>query len=391
VETISLSWQAWDEKAPQAGREVGQTRSPSYGRYLEDFRPGDVFVHPRGLTFHPALVQDYATTFMESCPLFLSQVYARELGFGGQPVPPLMVLAATLSLGVQNESEKAIAHLGYYDVCFPRVMYAGESLRAMTRVMDRKQRGPGEPGIVHVQTLGVNERGEVCVRYERKIMIPPRPAGVSAPAETAPTAAPFPWPEAPTIALPPSASRKLAGWTAGKTFFEDFSVGDVIVHANGRTVTDEHVPWTYRLGNTHPLHFDSVYTRALPAPMGGEPVVYGGLVFSWLAGLASRDTAENLVWDLGYTQGYHTQPTRTGDTLYALSRVLSKEEGPAPGTGIVQLQLIGIKNLSSADALKQHGAALFIKENDKKKLGLEKIPAKIFEIERRILIRKREA
>jgi hypothetical protein len=43
----------------------------------------------------------------------------------------------------------------------------------------------------------------------------------------------------------------------------------------------------------------------------------------------------------------------------------------------------------ASDALANYGADLFIKENDKKDLGKEKIDEKIFEIERRLLIRKR--
>lgn len=50
-----------------------------------------------------------------------------------------------------------------------------------------------------------------------------------------------------------------------------------------RTITDEHVPWTYRMGNTHPLHYDRLYSSGLSGPMSGEPIVYGGLVFGWLS------------------------------------------------------------------------------------------------------------
>lgn len=396
-EFISIPWKPWPELAPTTKAEntpATALKKPSYGRYLEDFIPGQVFVHPRGITFHEALCQDFATTFMESCPLFLNSTYPKSLGFTDRPVPPLLVLASTLSLGVQNESEKAIAHLGYYDACFPRVTRVGETLRALTRVVDRKVRGDGEPGIVHVQTLGLNDQNEICVRYERKIMIPSRKnTDASKNSQSQPQPCPqnqiqFPWPDQPILCLPKTVSQVLPGWTAGATFFDDFSVGDVILHFNGRTITDEHFGWTYRLGNTHPLHYDSVYTHALPAPMGGKPVVYGGLVFSWIAGLASRDTTENMIWDLGYTQGYHTQPTRAGDTVYAISRILAKEEGPLPASGVLTIQLIGLKNITADQAYSKFGHTLFLKENDKKKMGLEKISEKIFEIERKILVRK---
>jgi hypothetical protein len=87
--------------------------------------------------------------------------------------------------------------------------------------------------------------------------------------------------------------------TGPNSCFEDFSVGEIIVHANGRTITDEHLPLTYAVGNTHPLHFDRVFSSGLSGKMSGDPIVYGGLVFAWLEGLASRDVSDNSVWELG--------------------------------------------------------------------------------------------
>ena len=93
---------------------------------------------------------------------------------------------------------------------------------------------------------------------------------------------------------------------------------------------------TYLVGNSHPLHFDGEYSRSLSGKMSGEPIVYGGLVFAWLEGLASRDISERSVWELGFTEGYHTQPVFAGDTIGALSRVLAVEEAAGlQGYGIV--------------------------------------------------------
>ena len=74
-----------------------------------------------------------------------------------------------------------------------------------------------------------------------------------------------------------------------------------------------------------------------------------------------------------------------------LSRVLAAGDRCRASTlaGIVTFQLIGVKNISAANALEQYGADLFIKENDKQGLGKEKIGEKIFEIERRLLIKRR--
>jgi|HubBroStandDraft_1064217.scaffolds.fasta_scaffold17239_3 2-methylfumaryl-CoA hydratase len=390
---MTFSPGAQKELAPGAPVQLDRVRAPQYGRYLEAFVPGQVFVHPRGFTFQPSAMLDFARTFMQCNPLYLDAEFAKSHGFLASPASPQMVFNVVLALGVQNDSEKAVANLGYYGAQFLRPVLPGDTLRSMTRVASRHDRGGGKPGIVRVQTLGVNQRDEVVLQYERKIMVGPSPAPQSAPASTEIRQAVFPWSDDPAVDLGPLRFDAVdPSVTASNTYFEDFEPGDIIVHANGRTITDEHVALTYKVGNTHPLHFDRVYSQSLSGAMSGEPIVYGGLVFAWLEGLASRDVSENAVWELGFTEGYHTQPAVAGDTIAAVSRVLSSEPAPGPAAealGVVTFQLVGVKGISAKVAVETHGEDLFVKENDKKDRGKAKIPAKIFEIERRLLLKRR--
>jgi len=391
---MSFSMRVTTEQPEVAGSvavNLEWARRPQYGRYLDEFVPGQVFVHPRGYTFERGPMLDFARVFMQCNPLYLNVEYAKAHGFPDLPASPQMVFNVVLSLGVHNDSEKAIANLGYYNVQFLRPVYPGDTLRGYTKVMDRKARGEDKPGIVLIRTLGVNQHNQVVLQYERKIMVGYR--GDRLPTTPAPTTpVEFPWVEHPVVELPLNAGGYPSQLTGPNTYFEDFSLGDLIVHANGRTITDEHMAWTYLVGNTHPLHFDRVYSTGLSGKMSGEPIVYGGLVFAWLEGLASRDVSENALWELGFTEGYHTQPAVSGDTVAALSRVVATETLPnTDAAGIVTFQFIGVKNISAADALQTYGADLFIKENDKQKLSKEKLSNKIFEIERRLLIKRRPA
>lgn len=387
--SMRLSEQA--EVAGSVAVNLEWARRPQYGRYLDEFVPGQVFVHPRGYTFERGPMLDFARVFMQCNPLYLNLEYAKAHGFPDLPASPQMVFNVVLSLGVHNDSEKAIANLGYYNVQFLRPVYPGDTLRGYTKVVDRKARGEDKPGIVLIRTLGVNQHNQVVLQYERKIMVGYR--GDRLPTTPAPTTpVEFPWVEHPVVDLPISGGAYPSQLTGPNTYFEDFALGDLIVHTNGRTITDEHMAWTYLVGNTHPLHFDRVYSTGLSGKMSGEPIVYGGLVFAWLEGLASRDVSENALWELGFTEGYHTQPAVSGDTVAALSRVIATEALPNTDTaGIVTFQFIGVKNISAAAALETYGADLFIKENDKQKLSKEKLSNKIFEIERRLLIKRRPA
>ena len=386
--TLSLTLDAQEELAPDAPLNLEGARQPQYGRYLDELSPGQMFEHPRGFTFTASNMLDFARTFMQCNPLYLNRQYANDCGFPDMPASPQMVFNVTLSLGVQNDSEKAIANLGYYNVEFIRPVYPGDTLRAFTKVLERKDRGADKPGIARIRTVSINQDGDVVLQYERKIFVAWR--GERLPTTpAAEVAIDFPEASATEVVLP-LAGRPATGLTGPNTYFEDFSAGDIIVHANGRTITEEHMALTYGVGNSHPLHFDRIFSSGLSGKMSGEPIVYGGLVFAWLEGLASRDVSEHAVWEFGFTEGYHTQPAFAGDTIGALTRIVATQTlEQSPDFGVVTQQLIGVKGISAANALDAPGADLFIKEDAKRSLGKDKITDKIFEIERRLLVRRR--
>lgn len=373
------------EQSQEVAVKLDQIVKPSYGRNLDDYEVGKVFVHPRGLTIDLAFAVDFATTFHEANPLHLNREYAKAHGFRDLVVSPLLVMNLALSMGVQNDSEKAVANLGYYNVKFCEPVYPEDTLRAYTKVLDIRERGEGKPGIVTVRTIAANQEMRTVLQYDRKIML--KPVGYKTKATTLIETEMREVGSDPEINLPYVEHNYPKDLTGTGTYFEGFTEGDIILHPNGRTVTDEHYQWTYRLLNTHPLHYDELYSKGLSGKMSGEPIVYGGLLIAWLCGLASRDVSENALWDLGYTEGYHTQPTISGDTVCVISRVLSKED-VSERLGVVNFQMIGVKNIKSAEALEKYGEDLFLKEGSKKKLGKEKIPEKIFEIERKLLIKK---
>jgi acyl dehydratase len=140
---------------------------------------------------------------------------------------------------------------------------------------------------------------------------------------------------------------------------------------------------TYIFRNSHPLHFEEPYARS---GFAKTRVVYGGLVFGWVASLASRDTSGNALWEAGFDSGAHPAGVVAGDTLYAASKVLSVESRGAD-SGLVTFKLVGTKN-TKPSALLDAGADLFSSELGKK-APESKVKEKVFEIERTLLIRKR--
>jgi acyl dehydratase len=104
-------------------------------------------------------------------------------------------------------------------------------------------------------------------------------------------------------------------------YFEDFAVGDRFRHWRGKTITDVETHLLSQLMmNTSEGHFNELAMRDSPF---GTVVTFGVVVASIIWGLASQDTAEHAVAELGVDRLVLRSPTRSGDTLFAESEVLA--------------------------------------------------------------------
>jgi acyl dehydratase len=133
------------------------------------------------------------------------------------------------------------------------------------------------------------------------------------------------------------------GATSGR-FYEDFSVGEVLKHPLGRTITDvDNIWFTLLTCNTNPIHFNKDYCeKNYPgAPFNGILVVNAALTFAVIAGLSVEDTSKH-GFMLGLTNLKLVNPVFAGDTLYAESTVVDKRESKSrAGMGIVAIKTRG--------------------------------------------------
>ena len=361
---------------------------PQYGRLLNDFIVGEVYPHLWEVTLDDGLLALCAASFLDANPLYSSRRFACAMGFRDRVVHPMVLMNLALSSSVHDISEQAIAHLAYINLQFPNVAYAGDTLSVMSKVLSvRASDSKPDRGVVHVRTIGVKQDDKVVASFERKALIPVGNLANRGHQETTDSSTIAAWFAAQEKSLnvgdmlfPPElfANEKQAKWYGRpKGLFDNFEVGDIILHSNGRTIGDsEHMQLTMLTRNSHPLHFDAVYARE--RSFTGTRVVCGPLVFAWIHSLASRDVSANALWELRYDKGSHPAPVLAGDTLFAASRVIEKRDYDK-SSGIVTLQLLGIKNEKPVDLMKR-GIDLFAGH----------FPQKVFEIEREILLPKHD-
>jgi len=133
--------------------------------------------------------------------------------------------------------------------------------------------------------------------------------------------------------------------TTDGSYFEDFNVGDTLIHQRGRTITkaDNHI-FTSLVMNTAELHFNQNLVDKDPQTYyNGRRVVFGGVVLAFTVGLASEDTSENAIAEVEMDNGRHTNPVFHGDTIYAESTVLEKRDSNRADAGLVKFKLVGKK------------------------------------------------
>jgi itaconyl-CoA hydratase len=133
---------------------------------------------------------------------------------------------------------------------------------------------------------------------------------------------------------------KLSDLTGKTNYFEDFTVGDVIRHARGKTIEGlENVLITNLVMNTAQAHFNE---HSMKDSQYGGRLSYGGVNFSLVMGLAMQDTGENALAELGMDNIRLMNPVVHGDTLYAYSEVLSAEDSDQADAGVVTFRHYGV-------------------------------------------------
>ena len=116
------------------------------------------------------------------------------------------------------------------------------------------------------------------------------------------------------------------------TYFEDWQVGDRFRHARGKTVTDFEVAMLCHLVmNTAQAHFNE-HVMASGSSFAARRVAFGGITASIVIGLATPDTTEHALAEVGLDAIRLRKPVGVGDTLYALTEVASKDEGASTVT-----------------------------------------------------------
>ncbi len=124
-------------------------------------------------------------------------------------------------------------------------------------------------------------------------------------------------------------------------FFEDFRLGETLVHACPRTITLGDLAMNQALyGNRFVLQSSDAFARACGLPQAPADDL---ITFHMVLGKSVSDVSVNAVANLGYAEGRFGAPVYPGDTLSAESEVIGLKQNSNGETGVVWVRTIGRK------------------------------------------------
>ncbi|MEO0819016.1 MAG: MaoC family dehydratase [Pseudomonadota bacterium] len=129
------------------------------------------------------------------------------------------------------------------------------------------------------------------------------------------------------------------GKTSPGRFFEDYAVGDRLVHATPRTLTEgDRALYTALYPTRFALYASDVFAQGCGLP---KSPIEDLAAFHTVFGKTVPDVSLNAVANLGYAEGRFLAPVYPGDTLSSVSEVIGVRENSNGRTGIVWVRTTG--------------------------------------------------
>ncbi len=145
------------------------------GNYYEDFVEGEVIEHSLSKTIFESDNNLFSLLTMNYHPVHTNMDYASKQQHGQILVVGTLVFSLVVGLTVPDISGKAIANLDYEKVEHLAPTFIGDTLYAKTRVLEcRESKSKPDRGIVYVETVGMNQKGQEVIKFRRHVLMKKR-------------------------------------------------------------------------------------------------------------------------------------------------------------------------------------------------------------------------
>lgn len=147
------------------------------GLYFEEFTVGRVFAHEIRRTVTDMDNMLFSSLTYNPAAIHIDHDYCAKTEFGKPLMNSIFTLGLVIGLSVQDTTfGTTVANLGMTDTVFPKPVFAGDTIRSQTTVMDLRpsKSRPGQ-GIVTFEHVGLNQLGEIVCKTTRAALMLAKP------------------------------------------------------------------------------------------------------------------------------------------------------------------------------------------------------------------------
>lgn len=142
------------------------------GLYFEEFEEGAVIHHALSKTIFESDNNFFSLLTMNHHPVHTNVDYASHNQHGKPLVVGTLVFSLVVGMTVPDISGKAIANLGYEEIKHLAPTFIGDTLYARTRIISKREsKSKPDRGIIYVETIGFNQRGEDVISFRRNVLV----------------------------------------------------------------------------------------------------------------------------------------------------------------------------------------------------------------------------
>ena len=147
------------------------------GRWYDQFEIGEIIDHEIRRTVTESDNVMFSTMTMNPAAIHIDHDYCKTTEFGKPLVNSVFTLGLVVGLSVGDTTlGTTIGNLGWEEVRFPKPVFAGDTIRAETEVLaKRESKSRPTQGIVTFRHLGLNQRDEVVCECTRLALMMKRP------------------------------------------------------------------------------------------------------------------------------------------------------------------------------------------------------------------------
>ena len=142
------------------------------GLYYEDFVVGEEIRHDLSKTIFESDNNLFCLLTMNNHPVHTNMDYASRNQHGQLLVVGTLVFSLAVGITVPDISGKAIANLGYEDIKHLNPTYINDTIYVRSKVLDKREsKTKSDRGIVYVESVAYNQRGEDILSFRRKVLV----------------------------------------------------------------------------------------------------------------------------------------------------------------------------------------------------------------------------